>query len=214
MKKNKKILIITSIIILLVAAIAIASILYVNSQKGENQEEGKSLLNDLYSNLEEKEKYSFSATLDENNKIEYAKNGNEAYIYEKNEYMESKKIVKDGNTYLLVDSNKAVYTYQNNESELNKILLQIEEIKDKEFVTGKEKIDKKEYTYQEYKDTTEFMLATLDEIQETKTIFYFNKNKLVYIKNISGDYEELLKIEIKDKVDSNLFNIPNDYEKK
>ncbi len=44
-----------------------------------------------------------------------------------------------------------------------------------------------------------------------KTRLYFQGDKLVYIKTIAGDKQELLKVENTYKVDNQLFNIPSDY---
>ena len=53
--------------------------------------------------------------------------------------------------------------------------------------------------------------SDLEEDQEVKTRFYFDGDKLVYIKTIIGDKQELLKVDISDNVDNNLFEIPSDY---
>ena len=53
--------------------------------------------------------------------------------------------------------------------------------------------------------------SDLEEDQEVKTRFYFDGDKLVYIKKIIGDKQELLKVDISDNVDNNLFEIPSDY---
>ena len=45
-----------------------------------------------------------------------------------------------------------------------------------------------------------------------KTRLYFKGKDLKYIKTISGENEEILKVEISDKVDNNLFQLPEGYE--
>ncbi len=50
-----------------------------------------------------------------------------------------------------------------------------------------------------------------EEEQKAKTRFYFNKDQLVYIKTIIGNEQEILKVEMSDKVDDKLFEIPSEY---
>ena len=52
------------------------------------------------------------------------------------------------------------------------------------------------------------------EESEVKTRFYFDKDKLVYIKSILPDKEQLIKVEISYEVNGDLFEIPSDYEMK
>ena len=78
---------------------------------------------------------------------------------------------------------------------------------------GKEKIENKTYTYEEYNTVTKFVMMdnSENEGQEIKTKFYFDGNKLEYIKTIVGNKQELLKVDISDDVDNNLFEIPSEY---
>ncbi len=48
--------------------------------------------------------------------------------------------------------------------------------------------------------------------KEGKTRFYFDGDKLVYIKTIIGDKQEVLKVDLSYNVDSKLFEIPSDYQ--
>mgnify|MGYP001025789515 CR=1 FL=1 len=77
----------------------------------------------------------------------------------------------------------------------------------------KEKIENKTYTYEEYNAVTKFVMMdnSENEGQEIKTKFYFDGNKLEYIKTIVGNKQELLKVDISDDVDNNLFEIPSEY---
>ena len=54
-------------------------------------------------------------------------------------------------------------------------------------------------------------MTKYDEQNEIKTRFYFDNGKISYIKTISGEDEELLKIDFSDNVDENSFEIPDDY---
>ena len=212
MSKKKIIMIIVCIVLILAI---IGGLVYFLGIKGKTEkEETISKIDKVYSELKEKQEYSFKTTLDEQNEIFYAKKDGVVYLDTIYEGEESKIIIKDGNSYLLLDDEKEYYTYQNNETDSEKVTEQLEEIKEKQYTEGKEKIENKEYKYEEYEGTTEFLLKEAEEVEEqtAKTRFYFDGNKLVYIKTIAGDYQELLKVDISYQVDDNLFEIPSDYE--
>ncbi len=215
MSKKKKIILITAIIILVFAMI-MGGIFWITHKNKMESNESNSKINKLYSELEQKKTFSFAMTLDNENKIYYAKKDNKAYIETIYQGERSKFIIKDGNSYLLMEDEKIYYTYQNNQTDLERIMFALAEIKDKKFIEGKEKIDGKEYKYNEYEGTTGFVINNVPTVESetTKTRFYFNKDKLSYIKTIMGEYQELLKIEILYKVDDKLFEIPSDYVEK
>ena len=206
-KVNKKTILIVSIAII---AVIIVLMIFMNNNIGEVAD-GKTLK--LYEILEDKKIYNFSTILDEKNKMYYSKNNKTAYVDTIYDGEESKFIVKDGNSYLLDDKNRVYYTYQNNEMDLNKIESQLEDLKNLEYTTGKEKINSKEYKYEEYEIITDFTFKYFEnsEIDGAKSRFYYDGNRLVYIKTFVENYEELLKIEISYNVDSKLFEIPKDY---
>ena len=80
----------------------------------------------------------------------------------------------------------------------------INEMEDAEYKTGKETIDGIEYDYEEYTDEDE-------EVQER---YYFLGTELKYVKTITEDSIELLKVvEITSSVDDKLFEVPADYTK-
>ena len=202
-KQKKKILIILIVIILIIACCGgIALYMTQTDTKNENYFG----VQKLYEELKSKESYSFITTLDNNNKMYYAKQQNKAYIETIYDGSESKFIIKDGNSYLMMDDSKTYYTYKNNEIDLNKIESSLDE-------KGKEKIENKTYTYEEYNTVTKFVMMdnSENEGQEIKTKFYFDGNKLEYIKTIVGNKQELLKVDISDDVDNNLFEIPSEY---
>lgn len=210
--KKKKIILISVISIIVVALIA-GLIWYLNSK--ENIEEDVFRLNQLYETLKSKDSYSFTTTLDDDNKMYYATQDNKAYIDTIYEGAESEFIIRDGNTYLIMDDIETYYTYKNNESNLNKVEAEIESIKDTEHEKGKEKIDNKTYQYEEYKALTTFTMMDTSELkdnEDVRTRFYFKDNKLVYIKTIIDGKQELLRVEISYDVDNSLFEIPSNYE--
>lgn len=210
--KKKKIVLISVIAIIMIILI-IGLIGYFVSK--EKSEEDVLRLNQLYETLQSKNSYSFTITLDDNNKMYYAKQDGKAHIDTIYNGMESKFIIRDGNSYLIMDDAKAYYTYNNNETDLNKIELQLESIKDMEHEKGKEKVENKTYQYEEYKLLTSFTMmdTSEEESEEVKTRFYFNGDELVYIKTIIDNRQELLKVDISYNVDGKLFEIPSNYEK-
>lgn len=214
MSKKKKVILIIGIVIL-ASAIIIGMIYWMGNERKESVilDGSVSKVNKLCSELKEKQAYSFRTTLDEQNEIYYAKKNDAAYIDTTYQGKTSKFIIKNGNSYLLSDDEKIYYTYQNNESDLEKVTVQLEEIKKKQYTEGKEKIENKDYKYEQFEGVTEFLVKDIEGIekQATKTRFYFSGDKLVYIKTIVGDYQEILKVDISYDVDNNLFEIPSDY---
>lgn len=210
-KNKKKNIIIAIIAILVIVSIAGATVFLLNNNN--EPEVGQDRTIKLYDELISKGTYTFNTFLDENNKMYYSKSQKVAYIDTIYEGEESEYVVKDGNSYLINDEDEIYYTYHNNEIDLRKIEEELENIKDLEYVTGKEKIGNKEYKYEEYNEKTNLMFKDFEDIEskEVKTRFYYDGNKLVYIQTFVDGYKELLKIEISYDVDSKLFEIPSDY---
>lgn len=216
MDKKKTIIISVICIIILFSIIALVWISLSNDDT-KIIESANSKTTKLYNSLKDATSYSFTATLDDNNKIEYAKKDNMAFLKRIYKGDESKYIIKDGNTYLILDEDKAYYTYQNNETDLNMIEFEINNIKDLECTQGSEKIENKKYTYEEFKKATNLTFKNMQEVDEgnVKTRFYYKGDNLVYIKNISENGEELIKVDMSyNNNNDNLFEIPSDYEER
>ncbi len=215
MSKKKIVLIIIAIIVVLASAAGLIAWIGLGTKTENKMLEGDtSKVSKLYDELVEKQTYSFTIKLDDNSQVYYAKKEDMAYIEASYQGDSSKMLVKDGNSYLLLEDEKVYYTYQNNETDLERILLQLEEAKEKQYKEGKEKIEGKEYRYEEYEGISEFLMKediSTEEEQKAKTRFYFNKDQLVYIKTIIGNEQEILKVEMSDKVDDKLFEIPSEY---
>lgn len=215
MSKKKKIIIISVISIIVLALIIGIAIFLINRYNSEESQSysGDTRIARLYDRLNKEKMFSFTTTIDDNNKEIYAKSSDVAFVDTIYEGEESKFVIKDGNSYLLNDENKIYYTYQNNEIDLNRVIEQLEEVKDTELVEGTENIEGKEYNYEEYSGFTSFAFKLSDEgdTENMKTRFYFDGDNLVYIKTITSNTQELLKVEISDDVDENLFEIPSDY---
>lgn len=215
MSKNKKIIIIAIIAVLVIAIISLAIYFIFFNQNTSNKanNEGSTKLRKLYEELNSKEAFTFSLTLDDNNKMYYAKQNNQAYLDTIYDSKESEYIIKDGNSYLIMNDYERYYTYKNNETNLDKITVQLADVISKERATGKEEVNGKQLNYEEYTGETQFTFKDLEGTNEEniKTRFYFDGDKLVYIKTIVNQEEELLKVDISYNVDQNLFEIPSGY---
>lgn len=211
-KKKKAILAVVSVVVLLVI-LGIVWYLVVNNTNGSSNNQTKnSEVSKLYETLQANNVFSFELSLDEENTMYYAKSNDMAYIDTVFNGKETKYLVRDGNTYLLVEDTKTYYTYSNNSLELNKVTKQLGELKELEYETGRERINNESYSYEEYFGATDFAMGDFkEESEDVKTRFYFDGEELAYIKTIEGDKEELLKVNISYDVDQNLFKIPSDY---
>lgn len=217
MNKNQK----TTIIVIAIVAILMiigGTIWWTSSKSGENNtmlDGQKSKVSKLYQELEKKSAYGVTTKSNNEEEVYYATKDDKAYIKltSQGEKIEE-LLIKEGNTYLLVEDQKKYYTYENNEMDLKMILRQLEEAKNKQYTQGKEKIEGKDYQYEEYEQTADFLIKAIStqEEEKAKTRFYFEGDKLVYIKTIIENEEELLKVEISNQVDEKLFEIPSDYE--
>ena len=212
--KKKKIVV--NIAIVIIVLIIIAGLIGYFASKGNNKED-VARLNELYESFKSKDSYSFTTTLDNDNKMYYATKEDKTYINTIYQGNESKFIIREGNTYLVKDDRKTYYTYNNNETDLKKIEVELNSIKNLEANKGNEKVENKTYQYEEYDVLTTFAMMDTSEIGETekvKTRFYFKGDNLVYIKTIIGQKEELLKVDISYNIDEKLFEIPSEYQEK
>ena len=210
-KKYK--LFITSICII-VAIIIVILIGYIVTN---NQEENvtKNRLANMYEKMIQDETYSITFQLNDNNKYTVSRKGDVANIDTYKNGKHTTDIIKDGNTYLLMYNTKKYYTYQNNVTELGKLTNQLNEIiQSQEPEKGQEKIDGRNYRYEEYKGVSDFLMNTDEEISEenTNTRFYFDGDDLEYIKTIMEDKSELIRVDVSYDVDDNIFEIPSDFQ--
>lgn len=225
--KKKTILTIVATVIGIIVIIAVIGLLIntVSNNSSSSQSAGDSSSSNsatseeskvakLYDELTSKGKYNFNVTLDDNNKVIYAKDNEVAYKDSFSKGKESRFITTGGNAYLLNDSEKIAYRYQNNTGDLVKMEAQLKKTEGLQATTGKEKINNKNYDYEEYQVETEFLFdsSKVTNDNDVKTRFYFNGDNLVYVKTIAGDYEELSQVDINYKVDESLFELPSNYQ--
>ncbi len=211
---NKKIiLIIISVIVALALIAGMIGWLITGDKVATVLDGTKSKVNTLYEEFINKPTYTFETILNGQNQVFYARKDNMAYVDISYQGEKSKFIVKDGDTYLIMDEQKTYTTYRNNDIDLERITLQLENVKNAKYTKGKEEIEGKNCYYEEFENVSDFLMKDIEIKQDesVKTKFYFEDNKLIYIKTIVGDYEELLKVTISKEVDSKLFNIPSGY---
>lgn len=207
MKKNNTIKLVIAILI-------VVAIIIVISKITGNKDVDTRKLTQLYNELNTNQTYLFEMEQSNNNKTIMAKKGDKAIIDQYSKDGHTTTIVKDNNTYLVLHDREEYYVYENNNIEQSILTDGLKEITNKEFTTGKEKIDGKKYSYEEYSGSTMFMSATTLDMNEEdiKTRFYFdNDDNLVYIRTIKGVNQELLKIKIEKEVDDSIFEIPSNY---
>ena len=181
---------------------------------GSGNQEQQSKLSVVYNDLLENNVYTFTRAVDDNNKITVVKSGDKGYKENVFDGQSTKYIVRDDSTYLLQENTKRYYRYENNVMILTEITDVFETLKDQEHETGKERIDGKNYEYEEYAGCQEFLINNelyTENESNAKTRFYYDGDELTYIKTIIGDQEEIAKVNIQYSADDNLFNIPADY---
>ena len=204
-KKIKKI-----ILVVLIAIVLGVSILKLTKGK----EEDIKRLENLYNELNTSQTYLFEMQESDEDKTIMAKKGDKTIIDDYTEESHTTTIVKDNNTYLVLHDREEYYVYEQNNVEQSILTDGLQDVVNKEFITGTEKVKGKKYSYEEYQGSTMFMDASSLDVNEEdiKTRFYFdNDNNLVYIRTIKGVNQELLKINIQKDVDDSIFEIPSTY---
>ncbi len=212
MDKKQKIFIISVCVI--VAIIIVGLIVYVVT-KNEEENVSENRLSNMYEKMIQDETYSITIQLDDNNKYTVSRKGKVANIDTYNDGNHTANIIKDGNTYLLMYNTKRYYTYQNNVTGLGELPSQLNEIiQSQEPEKGKEKIDGKNYRYEEYKGVSDFLMNTDENVSEedTNTRFYFDGDDLKYIRTIMGDKSELIRVDVSYVVNDSAFEIPSDFQ--
>lgn len=152
MKKNK-VIIISICVILLIIAIALVIIFSNNKIKDtqiQEQDTGISRIKEICSKLEENSTYTFKTMLNNENQLMVARKENNAYVEVIDEGEKNTYIVNNDNTTILVDKTKKYYTYENNNTYLTKVTNNMRQLLKQDYVSGMEKIDNKEYYYEEY----------------------------------------------------------------
>ena len=212
MSKKKKIIIIS--ICAIIAIVILGMSIYFATKKVE-EVSNEIKLSKLYEKMMQNETYRINFKLNDDNKYTVSRKGDVANVDTYSNGTHTTDIVRDGNTYLLMYSTQKYYTYENNESELNELPNQLNEIaQSQEPTKGEEEINGEKYKYEEYKGVSYFLIDFENELseEETNTKFYFDGDELKYIRTIMGDDSELIQVDASFTVDNSLFEIPDGFE--
>lgn len=214
--KLKKTMIIIGIIILVVVIIGVIIFALSSKNKTNKTEQTESVeIQKNYEKIANSKEMIFTTTLDENNKETIVIKDGQAYKETTRNGVTYKYIVKGNDTYFVDDSNKTYYTYKNNTEISTEIQQKLSKLKEMSSNTGKEKVNGKNYQYEEFEKYQDFLINNKIEVTDltkAKTRIYYDNDKIVYIKTIAGDEEELLKVDISyGTVKNDYFNIPSEY---
>lgn len=214
MQKSKKIGFITCIFIIF---LIIISLIYIVSSKENN------LTLSMYKKINNSEKYTLTMEGEDNEysyKISIARNGTDLSIDTNTKFEEEEQhttiLVTDDNTYYISHTEEEYSVLDSGDIETDNLIPELNDVSEKTYVKGKEKIMGKTYYYEEYENiSTYLMLIDAEEEGSLKTRFYYKDGNLEYIKNIieqDGDtVEELVKINCVYDVEDSLFEIPESY---
>ena len=208
--KKKKIIFLAIIIVVIIGIIVTSLIISTNKQNTKQDN-----LRKIYDKLMASQEYSFKIEKNDNNKTVMAQKGEQTVI---DQYSEDEghltTLIKDGNTYLIYHDREEYYLYENNNIEQNILTDGLNEIISRDYIIGKEEVNGKNYSFEEYTGITIFMAVNSLNVnsEDVKTRFYFDKKgNLVYMKTTYGDNVELVNIELLDTADSSLFEVPSNY---
>ena len=214
--KLKKPMIIIGIIILVVVIIGVIIFALSSKNKTNKTEQTESVeIQKNYEKIANSKEMTFTTTLDENNRETIVIKDGQAYKETTRNGVTDKYIVKGNDTYFVDDSNKTYYTYKNNTEISTEIQQKLSKLKEMSSNTGKEKVKGKNYQYEEFEKYQDFLInnkIAVTDLTKAKTRIYYDNDKIVYIKTIAGDEEELLKVDILyGNVKNDYFNIPSEY---
>ena len=214
--KLKKPMIIIGIIILVVVIIGVIIFALSSKNKTNKTEQTESVeIQKNYEKIANSKEMTFTITLDENNKETIVIKDGQAYKETTRNGVTYKYIVKGNDTYFVDDSNKTYYTYKNNTEISTEIQQKLSKLKEMSSNTRKEKVKGKNYQYDEFEKYQDFLInnkIAATDLTKAKTTIYYDNDKIVYMKTIAGDEEELLKVDISyGTVKNDYFNIPSEY---
>ena len=215
MLKSKKV----KIILILVAVISILKILMVALGSSPSD-----LTINMYKKINNSQNYTITLKGREDDEYSYtisiAQRGTDISIdmisKSDDEEQHTTTLLEDENVYTIMHNDKEYETMSSKDIEADILIPEMKDIDEKTYQKGKEKVNGKTYYYEEYKGISTFlMLIDADNEENVKTRFYYDGDKLVYIKNMidqDGEkLEELIQVECSYEVDDKLFAIPEDY---
>ena len=179
-----------------------------------------SKVKNIYDKMQKSQKYTFSmeeTSTDINYKVSMAQRGEDISIDMYSNEEHTTTLILDNKSYYLMHKDKEYYDNGEEKVESDIVLSGLKNISQKQYTTGKEELNGKTYYFEEYEnENMDFIIfANINESSKVKTRFYFNGNKICFIKNFieseDGSQEELIKVTLKYEVDDSLFAIPEDY---
>ena len=182
--------------------------------------DNKSRVKSMYEKMIKNKNYTFSMeekTSEIDYKVSMIQKDNDICIDMYSDEEHTTTLILENKSYFIMHDEKEYYDNGDDKIDSDIVLSSLKKILQKPYATGKEKINGITYYYEEYEnDETDFIIfANINEESNIKIRFYFNGNNICYIKNIitseEEKQEELIKTDLKYKVDDNLFNIPEDY---
>lgn len=199
------------IILLIILIIAIIYIVKLNTIQ-------KHLTLDMYNKICNDSNYTFEMVEEKtgkNYKLTVAKSGENISIDTVSPDEHTTTLVNDGYAYYIIHSKEEYFSYDSEEIEADILKNGLDGIEEKAYTYGHEKINNTNYYYEEYEGIGSFVMLSNLNIDESNLVtrFYFDKDKIVYIKTIinDGESEEVLKINFTEDVDENVFTIPENY---
>lgn len=208
--KNKSIFIFSAIIIIL---LIIALVFILKKEKTDR-------LISLYDKIRNIQNFTF--TMEElNSEVQYkvamAQRGTDVSIDMYSDEEHTTTLVLQNEAYFIMHNEQEYYSYGDEEVDSDIVLSGLHNISKNSYTTGRESIDGKSYYYEEFEnESTDFIIyADVNEESSVKTRFYFDKDNIVYIRNIVSNkddsQEELIKVSLKYDIDEKVFEIPEDY---
>lgn len=210
MQKQK----LAKIVFLILALILVLSLVFL--LKCEKKDRTKY----MYKKICNTDNYTFTIEegVSSDNKFIISKMGENKSLDLTSEGEHTTTLVKDGYAYFIMHQKEEYYLFENedmSEIEANILENDLDIIQDSSYLTGNEKIYGKTYYYEEYENIDSFVMQGISMEEDTKLRFYFDGDKIAFIKTIIDEEEEkreeLLKIDLKFSADEELFEIPNNY---
>ena len=212
MQKQK----LAKIVFLILALILVLSLVFL--LKGEKKDRTKN----MYKKICSADNYTFAIeeVNSEKNKFIISKMGENKSLDLTSAGEHTTTLVKDGYAYFIMHQKEEYYLFENEDMsgiEANILEDDLDTIQDSSYLNGNEKIYGKIYYYEEYENIESFVMQgiPIEEDAKLNTRFYFDGDKIAYIKTIIDEEdekrEELLKIDLKFSTDEELFVIPNSY---
>ena len=186
------------------------------------KEEKKNRTKDMYKKICNSKIYTFTIEegIPSSNKFIISKMGENRSLDLISEGEHTTTLVKDGYAYFIMHNKEEYSIFENSdkkEIDANILENELNIINNSNYLSNKEKIYGKTYYYEEYENIDCFIMSgiSINEESTIKTRFYFNGDKIVYIKTIIYDEEEqneeLLKVNLSSTANEDLFEIPKKY---